>query len=115
METKVGALITADHKRDAIHVPVMPMRAVSVLQPGQRLRSGVVDPFLTAPVQPGEWFYLFLVPGTVTSLRHAWTHPAFPDEPVPAEKRRSEAGVWAAVPCEVPRAFDLLPNPEVVS
>ena len=115
METKVGELASPDHKRDAIHVPVVPMRAVGVLQPGQRLRDGVVDPFLREPVQPGQWFYLFLFPGTVTSLRHVWTHPGFPDEAaaVPVA-RRCERDVWAAVPNEVPRAFDLLPNPESV-
>jgi hypothetical protein len=41
---------------------------------------GAVDPYLTKPVRPGQKFYLFLYPQSIQSLRHVWTHPAFPEE-----------------------------------
>lgn len=79
-ETKVGRLVDERAKRDAVHVAVMPMVAVRQLNPGERLKNGIVDPFLDHPVEVGDWYYLFLFPGTTTSLRHVWQHPNFRDE-----------------------------------
>lgn len=76
----LGQLCGPDPKRDAVHVAIMPMVASRLLTSGERLKNGIVDPYLTEPVQPGQVFYLCLYPNSVTSLRHVWTHVAFKDE-----------------------------------
>jgi hypothetical protein len=86
----LGAAPGEDARRDAVHIAVAPMVAAARLLPGQHVGLlddgrvyandkpiGIVDPFLTESVLPGQRFWLFLYPGTITSLRHVWTHPAF--------------------------------------
>ena len=94
---RLGKILKGVTVRDAVHVAILPVVAGEKLDPGQQvdllsdLRTahpalvkgscvGVVDPFLPFAVQPGQWFYLLLPPGSITSLRHDWTHPAIDGE-----------------------------------
>ncbi len=91
---RLGELIEdGDRRRDAIHIAVAPVTAAEKLKPGDHVGLveedsrelvgrcedcvGIVDPFLKADVEPGQRFWLFLYPNTVTAMRHAWSHPSF--------------------------------------
>lgn len=101
----IGEPITTPQERDAIHCAVVPVQAGVRLLPGQKVvfkqgeafvadmfedAIGVVDPFLAKPLKRGEKFWLFLNPGSITSLRHDWTHPAF----VNTEPQKRESEKW---------------------
>jgi hypothetical protein len=96
----IGSLITTEQHKDAIHVAVVPVHVNKTCQPGQPVKPGgsrignvrivvpcapeesigVIDPFLKQPAAPGSKCWLFLPPGSITSMRHSWTHPALNDE-----------------------------------
>lgn len=108
----LGTIIGPEEKRDAIHLAVEPVIAGETLRPGEHIRVrdgvawpawednglGIVDPFLTSHVRKGERFWFVMYPRQVRSLRHVWTHPAFPDAdaaPLPqANDEKSYAEAW---------------------
>jgi hypothetical protein len=114
----LGKIITTEQNRDAIHVAVAPVEAAIRLRVGAHVGIdregkatnaihgshlvGVVDPFIadSGYVEKGERFWLFLYPGSITSLRHCWEHPAFKEVQVVSttpEKSASEQWMrdWA--------------------
>lgn len=95
-DLKLGTLLKTneEYERDAVHIAIAPVIAGENLKAAEhvgftdRERTavgktdkpiGVIDPFLTAAVKKGQKCYMFLYPNTITSLRHAWSHPQFGD------------------------------------
>jgi len=93
----LGMIIGPNEKRDAIHLAVENVVASQWMEPGDHINFihgskvnvevvkeghgiGIVDPFLKAPVEKGQRFWLVVYPREITSLRHVWTHPSFSDE-----------------------------------
>lgn len=93
----LGTIIGEGEKRDAIHLGVEPVIAGTTLFAGEHVYLkngkaystsytnkttkpvGIVDPFLLKEVRPGQRFWLIVYPRQITSLRHVWEHPDFPD------------------------------------
>lgn len=84
-DVKLGEQPNEGQERDAIHVAVAPYKASEMLRPGQRVGiisegvagpctdvMGIVDPYLTDVVPKGQLFWLCLLPGLVSGMRHHW-------------------------------------------
>lgn len=93
----LGYVHKQEEHRDAIHLAVEQVEAGENLKPGDHIgfgddgkvyknrrktakTLGIVDPFLTETVISGEKFWLVVYPRQVTSLRHVWAHPDFPEK-----------------------------------
>jgi len=96
----LGMIHFKPEKRDAIHLAVDPVEAGVSLNRGQQIgiingraypagtifngelvpNHGIVDPFLPRGPNRGDSFWFIMNPRVVTSLRHVWSHPDFPDE-----------------------------------
>ena len=96
----LGSIITANEKRDAIHLAVEPARAGHALKAGWEVGFlpdgrmgicdkpvGIVDPFLKVIVNENDHFWCVIYPRRITSLRHVWSHPDFPEEGEPPASR----------------------------
>jgi len=98
-DLQLGTLLKGTERRDATHIAVAPVVATQILSPGDRIGllfgsstevaaagpsipyMGIVDPFLPfAHLRVGDRFYMWLLPNTVTGMRHQWEHPAFGQE-----------------------------------
>lgn len=101
----LGTIIDEHAKRDAIHLAVEPAIAGHTLYAGEHVGFldetktevgrcdhplGIVDPFVEGRIEPGQRFWLVIYPRKITSLRHVWSHPDFPDPQVDSDK------VWHA-------------------
>lgn len=87
---KLGELVTGIMpQRDAVHVAVVQLTAGERLFPGIHIgldgadkhavtmntRIGIVDPFLTKPIEIGQRFWCIMYPGSTLDLHHEWSHP----------------------------------------
>lgn len=107
----LGQIHTQTHQLDAVHVAVfqgtisedgnhsyelqagshvkLDLNGYLIPASGKSDSIGIIDPFIVDQYetpfdsfQGGEKVYVLLWPGAITSLRHVWSLPGFPDLPV---------------------------------
>lgn len=99
----LGRELKQDRPRDAVHIACAPVTLGEWMQPGvpvivrkgeafaaqnhKEKPIGVIDPFLPGGCPKGARVWLMLNPGSITSLRHDWTHPAFAEEVQPTAEK----------------------------
>lgn len=112
----IGRKLTGAEQRDAIHIAIMPvvcgedyMRAgeevglvygtTNTVKHKESIYGietiGVIDPFLRGDMdslmlKKGDVVWCFLKPGTITGLRHEWTHPGIDNQRPP----KNESEKW---------------------
>lgn len=106
---ELGKLLNGNEERDAIHIAIVPVEVahhyvypgehVGITEDGkasERARPfiGVVDPFLSGPVDPGDRVWVFLYPNSITSLRHSWSHPVLDKPKEKPSDEETESHVW---------------------
>jgi len=130
-DAKLGTKLNGSGQRDAIHVAITPVVAGEELEPGQHVGLadaiydtdkivvfakpkgqciGIIDPYLTELVKQGEECYLCLYPGTVTSLRHEWEHPAFKAAPATDRDSKEFSEQWLRMYAAKINSYDDDPN-----
>lgn len=77
--------------RDALHVPVVCVRAHRRLAPGEYVgvigdstkdgEVGVADPFRRTYIEYGSVCAVLLLPKSTGNVRHVWEHPEIPTHP----------------------------------
>lgn len=111
----LGKVIPPDahYLRDAIHIAVMPVVLGEMLFSGAMVKLedgfarsanpndaiGIIDPFLGPGIgyDKGTRVWLFILPNTISSLRHVWEHPAIVDEeekPQPPSSEKAASEKW---------------------
>ena len=102
----LGGIPQTEGERDAVHVSVIAMQAGATLRPSQRVGVerglavptntpiGLVDPFRADEIRTGEYFWMFMLPGTVSDLRHEWSHPDLVDPMAETDLDDGCAGCW---------------------
>ena len=122
----IGQYLHGGEQRDAIHIAIMPVILAEELRAGDSVAFvygttdlvkrcepcydippvGVIDPFLRGEhgigyAKKGSRVWLFLKPGTITGLRHEWTHPDVDNRPSPKNEHedwlRKFADRWSFV------------------